>query len=154
MVDHDVVGLDISVDDLDDFMAVVEGFEHILEVSPHLAFFEPDRLHLLEAAFLDALAVVLLMLLVPLLHEVAQTTFRMILGDQVNVIFLGVIDDFVQVDDVRVVQPLQYYKLLFHAVVGILAQTRGFLLESLLVHLLDRVHVLRLRIDAELDSGE
>ena len=72
VVDHDVVRLDISVDDFDDFVAVVERLEHVDEVESHVVLIEP---HLLDV-FLSPLShALLLQLLVYLLQLIAQTSF-------------------------------------------------------------------------------
>ena len=62
VVDHDVVWLDISVDDVDDLVAVVKRLKHVDEVQPHLLFLESYKF--LQVLFVFVLDVVILKLLV------------------------------------------------------------------------------------------
>ena len=78
----------------------------------------------------------------------------MVLCHDVEAVLVGIIDDFVQPDDVWVLQALEDFQLLDYAVVGRLCLPLQLLLQHALAHLLDRVRELGLCIDTELDCGK
>ena len=107
MVYHDVVGLDVAVDDTDDLMAIMQGIDKICEILSYLALLEPLRPHVSVALFFLALFVVRLKLLVEFHDLVAEAALRVVLGHEVDVVARRVVDDLVEPDDIRMCQSLQ-----------------------------------------------
>jgi hypothetical protein len=60
MVDHDIIRLDVSVDDFDDFMAVVQSSKNIDEIVPCNSRWDTDGLNLLNLAFSLAIKVMII----------------------------------------------------------------------------------------------
>ena len=63
----------------------------------------------------------------------------MILGYQVNVISLGIVDDFVQPYYVGMLQSFENLKLFFYVIIGISSLATGLFLQSFSIHLLNRI---------------
>ena len=75
MVDHNVVGLDVTVDDADNLMAVVKGINEIDKILPDFTLLQSNGPHILIPLLLFALFIVRLKLLVKLNYLVAKATF-------------------------------------------------------------------------------
>ena len=72
VVDHDIVRLDISVNDFDDFVAVVKRFKHVDEVEVHTVLIEPHLLDFFFSALSDTL---FLLFVVDFQQLIAQTDY-------------------------------------------------------------------------------
>ena len=67
MVDHDVLGFNVSMNDLDNVVTIMEGFEHVQEVDPELRWLQPFVLTILRPTVSQTRLIVLLELLIGLL---------------------------------------------------------------------------------------
>lgn len=90
---HDVVWLDVPVDDTNDLVAVVKSFGHVDDVVADLGALQTHGLHVFASLLLDTELVVLLPFLVELYHLVTEATFGMVLSNEVDVVAFGVVDD-------------------------------------------------------------
>ena len=78
-------------------------------------------------------------LFVSLDHYVTQRAFGVVLSDKVDVIFLLVVNNLVQPDDVGVFKPLENLQLFQNTVIGCLAIASLLFLKLSLVHLFNCV---------------
>jgi hypothetical protein len=122
MIDHDILRLDVSMYNFDNFMAVIQSPKHVTHVVP-------DIVGLQSHDFLT------LKFLIEGVQLVSQGPFRVILGYQINVVLAWVVDYLVQVDDIRVLQALEHLQLLEDVHVGILPFPNNLAFKLLFVHL-------------------
>lgn len=69
-------------------------------------------------------------------YLVAETTFRVVLGYEVNVVALRVVNDLVEPYNVRMWQSFEHFELLFYTIVGSTALSKWFLKEAPAIHFL------------------
>ena len=110
LVDHDVVGLDVAVNDADDLVAVMQSFEHVDEEVPRLPVRQATvRLHgeyvIRARSSIDAV------------HLEFEASVRVVIGNEVDVA-VGVVDHLMKPDDVRVMELFESFKLLLAEVAG------------------------------------
>ena len=153
MPNDDVVGFDVLVDDVDNFVAVVHRLKHVNEEIASLPELDALRDHQIVPAIFAALGVVFLILCIQAFDHIAETAIRIIVGDDVDVAALGrIVDDLVQPDQVCVLQLLQQFKLLEDGIVCGAARVAKFSPhEHTFVHRFDSVEVLRSDVLAKAD---
>lgn len=124
--DHDVVGLDVLMDDANYLVAVVHGLEHVDEVIARL----PDRYASVRLPDVFTAGV-------QAYNDIAEATVLVVVSDEVK-IAVRIIDNLVQPENVRVFKLLEHFELLFDRVVGVPSAVSNILpTKRGLVHLLD-----------------
>lgn len=102
MVDHNVVGLDVSVDNFYDIMAIVKGLKHVCEIELHIHKLEANLFDILR---LDAIFNTFSFInFINALNIIAQTSLRVVFLNKVYVILLRIINDLLQPNNIRMLK--------------------------------------------------
>ena len=106
MVYDDVLRLDISMDNFNHVVAVVQSLNHIKEVIPQLC--QPNALifTVLWSILSDTKLVVPVENLVFLIKSIGQRPSRVVLCNQVDMVAIRIINYFVKINNVRVLKSL------------------------------------------------
>ena len=141
VVDHDVVRLYVSVNHLNDLVAIVNGSQNIVKVHSKELVRKSDGLDLFDVSLPPTLLIEMIVWLVPFFDYFSETALAVVLSHEVKLVFVRVIDDFVKVNNVGVLKLLKNFELFFDAVVRASSLSRLLLLQHRLVHLLKCVHI-------------
>ena len=120
MIKHNVVGLNVSMEQMDIVVAIVKGLKHVHRITSYLRGNQAKALYLITSAFLDADLVVILELNVSLSNLVSKASLGMILCHHIEVILFGIVYDFVKPYDIWMFETLKHLQLLLDTIVSCL----------------------------------
>lgn len=136
---HYVVGFDILMDHVNYPVAIVECAQHVDEVVTRLPRLHAHSDHVFGAPFFATLSVPFFVLLVELPYMIVDAAVGVVLCHEVNVtVLLGIVNDFLEPDDVWMLQLLQNLELLKDRIVGRPTGSKHLALQISLGHLLER----------------
>ena len=134
VINHNVVRFDISVNNFYDFVTIINSLKHIDEIQSHVILIQANLMDIFFSALSDAL---FLKLFVYLPELIAQTTFGVVLGHQINVIFFWIVYNFLKPYNIWMSESFKDFLFLLDTFVGIFIASRLLFHQLLLVHLLD-----------------
>jgi len=120
MINHNIVWLDISVDNTRDPVAIIQSFEHINEEKSREVSWQSLTYYIFHSTLCSRLLILLIILQVYLFKLISQTSFGIVVCNQVNLITLWVIYNLVQPYNVRMTKSLQNFYFFFYKIIGVL----------------------------------